>query len=201
MGAILKPSGCCCGEEEAPSNCTNCDWTPKYFTVTLSGVEASLCTGCYPNTGSSGGNFAVGGIDGIHLLTQGSVLEPSAAHSQYCLWVLPAVGSYSYDWWGGAGCVGAPWISRSGDCGMFLRRTASGWQFQIGSVWAATAWMDLPLSTPWDRTIFNDTVTEPDADDCLTVPNMSNDLICAGGGIPWHLCNGGIATFDAGDQT
>ncbi len=179
---------CCC--IEYGDDCQFCDagLTPKYFTATLSGINAGVHVGCLTCVveGGTARSFdsSVVTIDGVHLLTQ--TANP-------CIWEVTGVGAWSHTKWNNTDCTNkvADW---SGTCTITLERTEAGWELTISA-------------NGFENTtgnIFTDTVAETVDDDCINVAAMANANAspwCEGDTAYHVLTDTGSATFEAGDQT
>ncbi len=176
----------CDDVEYSESDCEFCTGgqTPKYFTVTLSGIDAGVYVGCLECFIATSFNDTSVAIDGVHLLTETGV-DP---HS--CRWSA-TVGSWSWTLWSNEiDCTGFS-IAQSGTCKIFLTRTEAGWELAIG------------INSFFPENIFTDTVAETGDDDCINVAAMANQNgapFCEGGEYD-IVSDTGSATFEAGDQT
>ncbi len=199
MGAILLPAGCCC--VELGDDCHNCaeGTTPKYWTVTVSGV--SVCTGCLNEVDGEArsiNGMAFDSVNGIFLLTQ---TDPND-----CIWASDTIGSWSVDeHFGGINCPGVTG-GKSGDIVQaYLQRYATKWVFRI---------MDTTTYDFYEMYAFTCEVAETEDDDCNDI-NLGEainngtwsptdwqcryDLTLSGG--TFGIGEGGTATFEVGDQT
>jgi len=187
VSGILLPAGCCCIERGY--DCGYCDFTPKYWTVTLSGIESSACTSCTNCSGASESfkDVSLSNLDGVHLLTQ------IGSGANACLWAKENFGSWSYKGHGlAANCAGDV-TNRSGSFSIYLRRTELIWEL-------AVCLIDTLFS---GRQAFYDSVAETADDDCLNIAAMANSLSCWCGTseVYAHIADGGAATFEPGDRT
>jgi len=179
--------GCCC-IEEAAADCEHCDFTPKYWTVTFSGVTA--CSGCDDcGDGTSCKDYAISGVNAVHVLEQ---------HEQYaCVWRKRDFGSWSVDHYSGTVC-GTLKMAASGTLEVSLTRLAGKWRLVV------EAYPGHGFS-PSYRAFWTE-VDESQDDDCLNVAAMTNDFACGTCSDPVvsgevNLASGGTATLEAGDQT
>ena len=191
MSGNLLIAGCCCTEIEEGYDCEHCDVTPKYWTVTLSGITA--CAGCDDcGDGSSVDSYTVSGLNGTHVLTQ----VGSESSSTACKWQLAGVGSWSVKHYNDTTC-GSGEVVVSGDMRITLYRWATKWRLLVEGVGHTKS----PAYT-----MFWDEVNETVDDECLDIATMTNERICGTcsdenvyGDV--YLASGGTATFETGDQT
>ena len=188
MSGNLLAAGCCCLPEEG-NDCSYCDFTSKYWTVTLSGITA--CPDCYDcGDGTSIDSCAVTGLNGTHLLTQVGLGATA------CKWQVTGIGSWSVKHYNDTTCGGGE-VTVSGDIRITLYRFATKWRLLIEGVGHSKS----PAYT-----MFWDEVNETADQACLDIPAMTNERICGtcsdenvSGDV--YLASGGAATFEAGDQT
>ena len=192
MSGILLPAGCCCDQPEPGDDCEFCDGTPKYWTVTISGVDDGLCDDCGLRTGEIDKSWKMIEvvIDGVYLLTQTG--DP-------CIWATPAmvgVGtSQAQLWTDSDDCTGSNTGFSNHTLGIALTRTEAGWEMYIGQ-------RGSPLPNP-DERVFIGASAEASDDDCDTIAAMSNDDDTCEYAVTGTkvMSLAGTATFEAGDQT
>jgi hypothetical protein len=184
-------AGCCCTEIEEGYGCGYCEVTPKYWTVTLSGVTAcGACDNC--GDGSSVDSYAVSGLNGTHVLTQ----VGSGSESTACKWQVTGVGSWSVRHYDDTTC-GAGGAGVSGDMRITLYRFETKWRLLVEGVGHSNS---PTYSMFWDEV--NETVD----DACLDIATMTNERTCGvcSDDVVYgevYAASGGTATLEAGDQS
>lgn len=179
--------GCCCGPEPG-DDCAYCEFTPKYWTVTLSGVEPG-CSECFESITSPGvwGKvLEMTGLDGVHLLTQ--------KFGDPCVWEKLIFGTWEVGIYNSeANCdADNPSITRGHEFSIRLTRTEAGWTLVVG----------IPDVESADRGAFEDFVAEDADDNCTTIATMTNEVVCdVGVTFITFISDSGNATFEVGDQT
>lgn len=183
---VTSPEECCC--VEPGDDCEFCTSSSKYFTATVSGVDAAQCDGCHPTT-TPGEWFSMASdpiaVDGVHLLMQ----RPGNA----CIWRTSqpiqtfSIRQYFTDQCDGFGNPDTENLF------LFLVRTEAGWDATLNAG-----------PNPDDTVMaFSGHSDEVEDDECVTVDAMSNLItVCAYGTLgPTRLSVGGTITFLVGDQT
>ena len=194
MSGNILMAGCCCGDDdeiEEGYGCVYCEVTPKYWTVTLSGITACPnCMNC--GDGTSVDSCTVSGLNGVHVLTQ----VGSASSSTACKWQLTGVGSWSAKHYNDTAC-GVGEVSVSGDMRITLYRFETKWRLLVEGVGHSKS----PAYT-----MFWDEVDETVDDACLDIAAMTNERICGTcsdenvyGDV--YVASGGSATLEAGDPS
>ena len=194
MSGGFHRAGCCCGGEPDPEpgyDCTYCDTTPKYWTLTLSGITA--CPDCYNcGDGTSVDSCSVTGLNGTHVLPQ----VGSGSTSTACKWQLTGIGSWSVKHYNDTTCSTGV-VTVSGNIRITLYRFATKWRLLIEGVGHTAS----PAYT-----MFWDEVNETADNECLDIATMTNERICGTcsdenvyGDV--YLASGGTATLEAGDLT
>jgi hypothetical protein len=200
---VTSPEECCCGPEPG-EDCEFCDSTPKYWTVTLSGFDDSICDDCYLVDDDPTESWKMSSIfvpplelDGVYRLFQGATSDPWTRDNP-CRWKseLLTVFSQSRVFFDTTDCTGSHELGTNYLWHMFLERTEAGWE----------AWITAgSSSTPLNITIrcFHGQSVETEDGNCLSIAPMENlDTTCTWSSSGQQiLCIGGTITFEAGDQT